>query len=148
MKHNSTIKKILTPIIYFLFYIPSFIFTIMVLGAYEKIFGLHSFFGRIGDLEGLVILVLVITVVMCLGNYLIQKIDPLKKAIITDHFRLSALYYLSLICIGIHQIISYSKYPIINCQSDCLVYAINILFLAIPLFAIIINGCYLYKKTT
>ena len=139
-------KKIIAPIAYLLFVIPVFILTLIVWSLYEEIFGLRSFFGRQGDLEGGIIFLLVTVGTFYLGNFLIQKIDHIKQPSFNDHFRQSALFYVLFIWQAIQQLSWLRQYPISECQSDCHGYAIGALFVLIPLFGIIINALYLFQR--
>lgn len=137
------VKKIIAPIVYLIFFVPGFIITFGVWIAYQRIFGLRSYFGRMGDLESIVLFILVAIPLLYLGNYLIQKIDHLNHPGITDHFRQSSLYYL----IFIYLSIQFFPFPWhIECQSDCHGLGIGALLLFIPLLAIIINGFCLYQR--
>ena len=139
-------KKIIAPIAYLLFVIPVFILTLNIWSLYEGIFGLRSFFGRQGDLEGAIIFLFVAVGTFYLGNFVIQKIDLLKQPTINDHIRQSALFYVLFIWQAIQQLSWLRQYPISKCQSDCNGYAIGALFVLIPLLGIIINAFYLIRR--
>jgi len=139
-------KKIIAPIAYLLFVVPAFILTLNVWNLYEGIFGLRSFFGRQGDLEGAVIFIIVTSATFYLGNFLIQKIDHTKQPTVVDHLGQSALFYVLFIYQAIQQLSWLKQYPISECQSDCHGYAIGALFVLIPLLGIIINAFYLFRR--
>ena len=139
-------RKIIAPIIYLLFIVPVFILTLNVWNIYEQVFGLRSFFGRQGDLEGVIIFLVVAIGTFYLGNFLIKKIDHVKQPSINDHFRQSALFYVLFIWQTIQQLFWLRQHPISECKSDCHIYALLALFVLIPLLGIIINGLYLYRR--
>lgn len=139
-------KKIIAPIAYLLFIIPVFILTLNAWSLYEGNFGLSSFFGRQGYLEGTIIFLIVAVGTFYFGNFVIQKIDHIKQSSINDHFRQSALFYVLFIWQAIQQLSWLRQYPISECQSDCHGYAIGALFVLIPLLGIIINALYLFRR--
>ncbi len=139
-------RKIIAPIAYSLFIVPVFILTLNIWSLYEGIFGLRSFFGRQGDLEGAVIFLLVAVGTFYLGNFVVQKIDHAKQPSINDHFRQSALFYVLFIWQAIQQLSWLRQYPISECQSDCHGYALGALFVLIPLLGIIVNALYLIRR--
>lgn len=139
-------KKIITPIIYSLFILPTFILTLSILSLYDSFFELRSIFGRQGDLEGAIIFLVVAVGIFYFGNIIIQRIERIKQPLINDHFRQSALLYVLFIWQTIQQLYWLSQYPISECQSDCHAYAIGALFVLIPLLGIIINALYLIRK--
>ncbi|MBI5254473.1 hypothetical protein HY932_01690 [Candidatus Falkowbacteria bacterium] len=139
-------KKIIAPIAYLLFVVPVFILTLNVWSLYESIFGLRSFFGRQGDLEGSIIFLVVAIGTFYLGNFLIQKIDRVKQPNMVDHLWQSALFYVLFIYQAIQQLSWLKQYPISECQSDCHGYAMGALLVLIPLFGIIINALYLFQR--
>lgn len=139
-------RKIIAPIAYLLFIVPVFILTLNIWSLYEGIFGLRSFFGRQGDLEGAVIFLLVAVGTFYLGNFVVQKIDHKKQPSINDHFRQSSLFYVLFIWQAIQQLSWLMQYPISECQSDCHGYAIGALFVLIPLLGIVTNALYLIRR--
>lgn len=139
-------KKIISPIVYVLFVIPVFILTINAWSLYESIFGLRQFFGRQGDLEGVILFLVVAVSTFYLGNFVIQKIDRTEQPTLQDHLRQSALFYVLFIWRAIQQVSWLRQYPISECQSDCHGYAIGALFVLIPLFGIITNAVYLFRQ--
>ncbi len=138
-------KKILTPILHFIFAIPVFSLILISLGAFEQIIGFLFPWGRNGAVEGLLIFGLTTLGVFYLANFVVQKIEHLKKPNIIDHFRQSSIFYIIFFYTGTKSLLWYIKYPISTCKTDCHGYFIIFLSVFIPLSAIIINGYYLYK---
>ncbi|KKQ39918.1 MAG: hypothetical protein US58_C0025G0002 [Candidatus Magasanikbacteria bacterium GW2011_GWA2_37_8] len=139
-------KKIITPIIYLLFFVPAFSLTLFTIVTYERFFGLRTFFGRLGNFEGCIIFLLITIIVMYLGNFLIQKIESNKHPKLADHFRLSSLYYIIFLFSSFSSFLWYKQYPISECKTNCHGYAIIALSVLIPLVAILVNGFYLYQR--
>ena len=146
MKFTLLMKKLIASILYALFALPAFIMSMLALSAYEMIFGFRSFFGNQGDLESILIGVVVTSLIVYLGNRIIQIIDRPTPPRIIDHLQQSVFYYIGLILISIPTLFLYIQKPISQCKEDCHVYIFGLYFALIPLIGIIGNSIFLHRR--
>ncbi len=91
-------KKLFTPILYPLFFIPTFIITIFFAAFSDRVYGF--IFPGTGVIEALIGIIIPGGLLFLLANMLMQKVENLEAPTVTDHFRQSSLWYLG-IALGI-----------------------------------------------
>jgi hypothetical protein len=144
----AVLKRIIAPILYFLFTFPVYFCTLMAFILYKKIFALHSVFGLSGDLESFIILIIFSVPFFYVGNVLMQKIEQGQQPKITDHLRQSIFQYVTLIyCAYLLLLGGFTWFTDCKVRAFlCTEYAVVGETVVVSLIAIAMNGFYLYRR--
>jgi len=93
-------KKFLTPFIYAIFAIAVFFTVVFLVFVVERTFGLHTAWGRIGDIDGLLSLVFFGGAIFVFANIFIGRLEGALNTPMVAHFRQSILLYVFLILLS------------------------------------------------
>lgn len=132
-------RKLLSPILYPLFLIPTLIITIMFVSFSERVY--DFIFPGTGEIEAIIGILVIGGFLFLLANVLMRKLEKLEKPTVADHFRQSSLWYVGLVLGLILAIQIYST------QRGALAFAELIIALVTAGLAIIVNALYLYAVT-
>lgn len=141
MKSTLVMKKIGAPIMYSLFFIPAFCGGILIAANVEDLFQYLGF----RDMGMVTIFSCVCIAMLYLGNIVLQKTEKISAPSFADHFRQSSLYYVGFVVAVVEYARLIRQYPYSECRVDCFGYGVSAAFILVPLFAIIINGLYLWR---
>lgn len=129
-------KKLLSPILYPIFLIPTFIITLLFVSFSERVYGF--IFPGTGEVESLIGITVAGGFLFLLANMIMRKMEGLERPTIADHFRQSSLWYVGVV-LGI--LLAISIYPT---QRGGIAYAELLIILIVGGFAILVNALYLY----
>ena len=133
----SLIRKLVSPLLYGLFLLPTCAGIIAVIDFLERNFVLHNLFGRTGDVDGLLALIFIGGLMFLTGNGLMKRLEGLHHPHVVDHFRQ---------CAALYVLFAVATVVLLVCrvESHALGYAYLVLVSAASLWAIFINAIYLY----
>ncbi len=132
------LKKILSPIVYAAFLAFGFFLDTIVLAIIQ----MELEVALVGTILLLIVFIIVSTLLFWLGNGLIFRLEKLHKPKIADHFRQSIVSYIAIIIvlIGILQVQSQTG------SSPSQLIKAGIIAIAVSVWAIFVNGVFLYKR--